>query len=168
MRRSNYGWKNDKKIKKLPAFQGRAAAPFYANPDEDKATYAAATKKLKEALCPPVERKNYYVKFEARNLHVGKDPSICKRELQQLLEKADPTLVDEAKSALLSHLFTLGLPSAMRRKKLEYNPTPTLAETLSFVQRYRAIEEYDSIFYQRDRAQQHIERTQTSTDYWAQ
>ena len=48
-----YGWKDEDKIKKLPAFlQGRATAHFYAIPDAEKATYDAATKKLKEVLCP--------------------------------------------------------------------------------------------------------------------
>ena len=90
------GWKDEDKIKKLPAFlRGRAATHFYTIPDEERSTYAAATKKLKEALCPPVERENNYVKFEARMLRVGEDPSIYKWELEQLLEKADPTLGDE-------------------------------------------------------------------------
>ena len=33
--------------------------------------------------------------------------------------------------------------SAIRRRLLEHNPTPSLAETLSFVQRYRAIEHHN-------------------------
>ncbi|XP_028407562.1 uncharacterized protein LOC114530181 [Dendronephthya gigantea] len=137
------GWKDEDKIKKLPAFlRGRAATHFYTIPDEERSTYAAATKKLKEALCPPVERENNYVKFEARMLRVGEDPSIYKWELEQLLEKADPTLGDEAKSALLSRQFMRGLPNTIREKLLAHNPTPTLTEMLSFVQRYRAIEEH--------------------------
>jgi hypothetical protein len=52
------GWKDEDKIKKLPAFlRGRAATHFYATPVAERATYDAATKKLKQALCPPVERK---------------------------------------------------------------------------------------------------------------
>ena len=61
-------WKDEDKIKKLPAFlRGRAATHFYATPAEERATYDAATKKLKQALCPPVERENYYAKFDNRN-----------------------------------------------------------------------------------------------------
>ena len=36
-----------------------------------------------------------------------------------------------------------GLPSSIRGKLLAHNPTPTLSEMLSFVQRYRAIEDRD-------------------------
>ena len=137
-------WKDEDKIKKLPAFlRGRAATHFYAIPAGERETYDAATKKLKEALCPAVERENYYVKFEARKLRVGEDPSIYKWELEQLLEKADPTLAEEAKSALLCRQFMRGLPSAIRGRLLDHNPTPSLAEMLSFVQRYRAVEHHN-------------------------
>jgi hypothetical protein len=64
--------------------------------------------------------------------------------LEQLLEKADPNLAVEAKSALLSRQFMRGLSSSIRRKLFAHNPTPTLlSEMLSFVQRYRAIEDHD-------------------------
>ncbi len=138
------GCKDEDKIKKLPAFlRGRAATHFYATPVAERATYDAATKKLKQALCPPVERENYYAKFETRMLRTGEDPSVYKWELEQLLEKADPNLAVEAKSALLSRQFMRGLPSSIRGKLLAHNPTPTLNEMLSFVQRYRAIEDHD-------------------------
>ena len=42
------GWKDDDKIKKLPAFlRGQAATHFYATPAEERATYATAAKKAK-------------------------------------------------------------------------------------------------------------------------
>ncbi len=107
------GWKDEDKIKKLPAFlRGRAATHFYATPVAERATYDATTKKLKQALCPPVERENYYAKFGTRMLRTGEDPSVYKWELEQLLEKADPNLAVEAKSALLSRQFMRGLPSS--------------------------------------------------------
>lgn len=138
------GWKDDDKIKKLPAFlRGRAATHFYATPAEERATYANATKKLKQALCPTVERENYYAKFETRMLRTGEDPSVYKWELEQLLEKADPNLADEAKSALLTRQFMRGLPSLIRGKLLAHNPTPNLNDMLTFVQRYRAIADPD-------------------------
>lgn len=137
------GWEDEQKIKKLPAFlRGRAATHFYAIPDEERATYDAAAKKLKRAMCPPVERENHYVRFEGRMLRTGEDPAVYKWELEQLLEKADPTLAVEAKSALLSRQFMRGLPSTVRVKLLAHNPIPTLTEMLSFVQRYRAIEDH--------------------------
>ncbi|CAB4038702.1 Hypothetical predicted protein, partial [Paramuricea clavata] len=87
------GWKDEDKIEKLPAFQrGRAATHFYATPVAERTTYDAATKKLKQALCPPVEREIYYAKFETRMLRTGEDPSVYMWELEQLLEKADPDL----------------------------------------------------------------------------
>ena len=76
---------------------------------------------------------------------VGEDPLIYKWELEQLLEKADPRLADEAKSALLGRQFMRGLPSAIRGRLLDHNPTPSLAEMLSFVQRYRAIEHHNPL-----------------------
>jgi hypothetical protein len=116
---------------------------FYATPVAERATYDAATKKLKQALCPPVERENYYAKFETQMLHTGDDSSVYKWELEQLLEKADPNLAVVAKSALLSRQIMGVLPSSIRGKRLAHNPTPTLSEMLSFVQRYRAIDVHD-------------------------
>ncbi len=83
------------------------------------------------------------LKPECFALVTGEDPSVYKWELEQLLEKADPNLAVEAKSALLSRQFMRGLPSSIRGKLLAHNPTPTLNEMLSFVQRYRAIEGHD-------------------------
>ena len=52
------GWKDDDKIKKLPAFlRGPAATHFYAIPEEDRKTYNGAVKDLNGALCPPANRK---------------------------------------------------------------------------------------------------------------
>ena len=63
-------------IKKLPAFlRGRAATHFYAIPADERATYDESTKKLNKALCPPVERENYYVKFELTQ-HSLRKPSL--------------------------------------------------------------------------------------------
>ena len=57
-------------------------------------------------------------------LHAGEDPSIYKWELEQLLEKAEPTLGDKAKSALLSRQFMRSLPSNTQGKLLAHNPRP--------------------------------------------
>ena len=86
------GWKDEDKIQKFSAFlRGRAATHFYAIPNAEKAKYDLARKKLKEALCPPVQRENYDVEFETRILRTGEDPFVYKWELEQLLEKAEPT-----------------------------------------------------------------------------
>ena len=77
------GWKDEDKIKKLPAFlRGRAAA---------------AVTKLKEALCPLVERENLFAHFDARMLRHGEDPAVYKWELEQLLNKADQHLAPTPK-----------------------------------------------------------------------
>jgi hypothetical protein len=83
-------------------------------------------KAKRQALCPPVETENYYAKFETRMLRTGEDPSVYKWELEQLLEKADPKLAVEAKSALLSRQFMRDLPSSIQGKLFAHNPTPIL------------------------------------------
>lgn len=139
------GWKDEEKIKKLPAFlRGRAASHFYAIPDDERSTYAAAAKKLKEALCPLVEREIFFAQFDARILRHGEDPAVYKWELEQLLDKAQPTLAADAKTALLARQFMRGLPSGIKGKLIEHNPTASLPDMLSFVQRFRAVEGYTS------------------------
>ena len=54
------GWNAEAKIKKLPAFlRGQAASHFYALNEESRRSYAAATKTLREAMCPPASREVY-------------------------------------------------------------------------------------------------------------
>jgi hypothetical protein len=65
-------------------------------------------------------------------LRTGEDPSVYKWELEQLLEKADPNLAVEAKSALLSRKFMRGLPSSIRRKLLAHNPHANLKRDAEF------------------------------------
>ena len=95
-------------------------------------TTNAATKKLKQALCPPVERENYYAKFETRMLRTSEDPPVCKWELEQLLEKTDPYLAVEVKSALLSRQFMRGLPSSIRGKPFGSQPHTNLKRDAEF------------------------------------
>ena len=56
------------------------------------------------------------------------------------LLKADPLLDDQAKEALYLRQFMEGLPRNIKIKLLGSNPTPTLANMITFVQRYRAIQ----------------------------
>jgi len=58
------------------------------------------------------------------------------------LSKAEPDLDAMAKNALLTRQFMKGLPKSIRIKLLESDPTPDLNKMVSFVQRYRAIQEY--------------------------
>ena len=139
------GWKAEDKIKKLPAFlRGQAASHFYAIPEDDRKSYDDASKGLKEALCPKASRENYFAEFESRMLRAGEDPSVFKWELEQILLKAQPTIDPAAKTALLTRQFMRGLPRNMKIKLLEHDPVPDLQKMLSFVQRYRAIQDYSS------------------------
>ena len=139
------GWKAEDKIKKLPAFlRGHAASHFYAIPEDDKKLYDDASKGLKEALCPKASREYYFAEFESRMLRAGEDPSVFKWELEQILLKAQPTIDPAAKTAILTRQFMRGLPRNMKIKLLEHDPVPDLQKMLSFVQRYRAIQDYSS------------------------
>lgn len=139
------GWKAEDKIKKLPAFlRGQAGSHFYAIPEDDRKSYADASKGLKEAMCPKASRENYFAQFESRLLRPGEDPSVFKWELEQILLKAEPTIEEGAKTALLTRQFMRGLPKNIKIKLLENDPVPDLPKMLSFVQRYRAIQDYTS------------------------
>ena len=97
-------------------------------------------KGLTTATCPPAHHEKFYREFEARSLRLGEDPALYKWELEQALEKADPSLKAEAKKALLTPQFMKGLSNDMKIKLLEHDPTPKLDDMLSFVRRYRAVQ----------------------------
>ena len=137
------GWKvtehTDDKILKLPAFlRGRAACNFYAIPEGERRTYDDAVKSMRRALCPQAKRENFFAEFEQRKLRPEEDPSVYKWELENILSKADPSLSNDAKTALLTRQFSKGLPTTLKLKMLEHNPTPTLDEMVEFTQRFRA------------------------------
>ena len=54
-------------------------------------------------------------------------------DLTELLYKANPDLVDDAKQALLTQQFMKGLPADTRLKLLESNPIPKLEEMGDFL-----------------------------------
>ena len=126
-------WKEEDKIKKLPAFlRGPAASHFHAIPVDDRKTYKDAAKMLVGAMCPTAQRENFYSEFEARMLRPGEDPAVYKWDLEQKLLKADPLLEDQAKEALLLRQFMRGLPRNIKIKLLESDLTPTLANMIAF------------------------------------
>ena len=92
------------------------------------------------AMCPTAHRENVYAEFEARTLRPGEDPAVYKWDLEQKLLKADPLRDDQAKEALLLRQFMRGLPRNLKIRMLENYPTPTLANMVAFVQRYRAVQ----------------------------
>ena len=138
------GWQvtedKDDKILKLPAFlRGRAASNFYAIPEGERRTYKDAVKSMRWALCPQAKRENFFAEFEQRHLRPEEDPSVYKWELENILTKADPSLSNDAKTALLTRQFSKGLPPTIKLKMLEHNPTPSLDEMVEFTQRFRAL-----------------------------
>ena len=133
-------WADEDKALKLPAFlRGIAATHFHALTDEQKDSYSHLIENLKAALCPAVCKEMFYANFTARLLHDKEDPAVYLHSLRELLDKADPTLSAAAKEALLGRQFLTGLPTAMRLKLLEHNPTPTLPEMVSFCKQLLAI-----------------------------
>ena len=73
-------------------------------------------------------------------MRLGEDPAVYKWELEQALEKADPSLDKPAKEVLLTRQFMKGLPNNMKIKLLQDDPTPDLERMLSFVCCYRAVQ----------------------------
>ena len=120
--------------------RGIAATHYYALSDPERADYATLCKSLTNALCPKIEREKHFSEFEQRKMRRGEDPAVFIFELRQLLLKADPTLSDDGKEALLSRQFMRGLPARIRLKLLENNGIPTLQGMVEFVQRHRAVE----------------------------
>ena len=138
------GWTDAKKLAILPAFlRGPAASHYYSLDEDQKDSFAHLVEHLRAALCPAVDREKHYTIFEQRRLRPHEDPSLFLWDLKDLLSKADPQLAVDARDALLSRQFMRGLPSDLRLRLLDHNPTPSLAEMLSFVQRFRAVHQSD-------------------------
>ena len=134
------GWKDDDKLKKLPAFlRGPASSYYFSLAAEHKDTYAHLIAQLKKVLCPVVARERYFAEFEHRCLRPNEGPSLFLWDLREVLLKADPDLSDDAQTALLSRQFMKGLTDDLRLRLLEHDSTPTLQTMVDFVQRYHAI-----------------------------
>ena len=87
---------------------------------------------MRRALCPQAKRESFFAEFEQRKLRPEEDPSVYKWELENILSKADPSLSNDAKTALLTRQFSKGLSTTLKLKMLEHNPTPTLDEMVEF------------------------------------
>ena len=64
-------------------------------------------------------REQHYREFEQRVLRPNEDPSLFVWNLRQLLDRADPDLTEDVKTALLSRQFMKGLPTTLRLRLLE-------------------------------------------------
>ena len=133
-------WNEERQLQVLPAFlRGPAATYFHALPDEVKESYQSLKGQLIASFCPDADREKNFATFEQRLLRPDEDPTIFLWNLKDLLSKADSSLNDAAREALLSRQFIRGLPEGMRLKLLEANPTPSLVEMETFAKRFRAI-----------------------------
>eukprot|EP00794_Sanderia_malayensis_P018438 gene18438-20287_t len=104
-------WDATKKPKVLPAFlRGPAAAHFHAFEDDQKDSYAHLAQSLREVLCPAIDREKFFAAFDQRIMRPNEDPSLFLYDLKDALSKADPTLQEDARHALLSRQFLKGSP----------------------------------------------------------
>ena len=94
---------------------------------------------MRRALSQQAMRENFFAEFEKRKLRPEENPPVYKLELENILSKADPSLSNDAKTALLTRQFSKGLPTTLKLKMLEHNPTPTLDEMVEFTQRFRTL-----------------------------
>ena len=137
-------WNEEKRLRVLPAFlRGPAATYFHALPNQAKDSYQHLKESLQASFCHIVDNERNFSEFEGRRLKPGEDPTIFLWNLKELLSKADPSLQENAREALLSRQFMRGLPEGMRLKLLEVNPTPFLEEMEKFAKRFRAISQSD-------------------------
>eukprot|EP00794_Sanderia_malayensis_P018343 gene18343-20187_t len=96
--------------------------------NDQKDSYAHLAKGLREVLCPAIDREKFFAAFEQMIMRPNEDLSLFLYDLKDALSKADPTLQEDARHALLSRQFLKGLPAHLCFKLLEHNPTPSLKE----------------------------------------
>ena len=133
------GWNNEKKLTVLLAFlRGQTSLYFHTLKGDKKDTYEHLTSAVRKCFCPKVAREQHYREFEQRALRPKGDPSLFLWDLRQLLDRANPDLTEDTKTALLSRQFMKGLPSTLHLRLSESDPTPTLAKMTEFVHHFRA------------------------------
>ena len=135
--------KAEVKIKELPAFlRNQAASHFYAIPEDDRKTYDDAVKHLKLACSLQPTENCISNNFKAVVYAKEKTLPYSNGSSTSSSPKTDPDLAADARTAFLARQFMRGLPKDLKIKLLQHDPTPTLDRMVSFVQRYRAIQEY--------------------------
>ena len=133
-------WDEATRLVKLPAFlQGPAATYFESLPADQKNTFDSLTSSLLTCFSPEVHRERHYRDFEHMTLRPSEDPTLFLWRLKECLRSAEPDLSDSAFDALLRRQFMKALPSSIKLKLLEIDPTPSLEGILSFAQRFRAL-----------------------------
>ena len=133
-------WDDDKRLAMLPAFlQGPAATYFESLPTDRRDTIVHLRESLLACFSPLVDRECHYRKFEEMTLRPSEDPTLFLWRMKDCLRRAEPDLSDSAFDALLRRQFMRALPSGLKIKLLESDPTPTLDTMISFAQRFRAL-----------------------------
>ena len=112
---------------------------FTQLPEEERKTDTDAVKSLRRDLSPQPRREHFFTEFDFKFLRPEEGPWVYKWELENILSKADPSLSEDAKTALLTRQFSRGLPQSLKVKMLEHNPTPILDEMIEFTKRFRAL-----------------------------
>ena len=88
---------------------------------------------------PFTDRECQYHKFKELTLRSSEDPILFLWRMKECLRKAEPDLSDYGFDALLRRQLMRSLPSHLKPKLLESNPTPILEDMVSFAQRFRAL-----------------------------
>ena len=132
-------WNDEKKLTVLPAFLwGQASSYFHTLKGDEEDTYEHLTLALRKSFCPEVASEQQYREFQQSAIRPNEDPLLFLWDLHQLLDRADPVLTEDAKTALPSRQFIKGLPSTLFLRLLESDPTPNLAKMTEVVHHFRA------------------------------
>ena len=138
-------WDATKCLAMLPAFlQGPAATYYESLPPEGKDTFAHLSEHLLACFSPLVDREHHYRQFEEMTLQPSEDPTLFLWRMKDCLRRAEPDLSESTSDALLCRQFMRALPSELKLKLLESDPTPTLPTMLSFAQRFLALQDLPS------------------------
>ena len=138
-------WDEATRLVKLPAFlQGPAATYFESLPADQKDTFDSLTLNLLACFSPLVHHECHYREFENMTRWPSEDPTLFLWTLKECLGSAAPDLSASAFDAHLHRQFMKALPSSIKLKLLEIDPTPSLESILSFAQRVRALHDLSS------------------------
>ena len=109
-------WGDDDKLLRLPTLlQGRAFAVYERLAADQKDTYARLTNSLERAFEPHTEERKRLAtrQFAARSLQPGEDLEVFLRDLELLLDRAQPGLPRGLREQQLVDRFIAGLPESL-------------------------------------------------------
>ncbi|KRY47195.1 Retrovirus-related Pol polyprotein from transposon 17.6 [Trichinella britovi] len=95
------GWNEAEKLKWLPlSLSQKARSTFRQLPPTIRSLYRSCVTSLKERLDPPSNAAVYRAELENRRRHAQESWSDISRDIRRLVEKAYPTLSDDAKDII--------------------------------------------------------------------